>query len=271
MSQATELHKDLRDIPLDHIDIPARNVRRREITADLDNLAASIANFGLQQPIVVMPKGDRYSVVIGQRRYLAFRHLQRDSIPAFVLDDALDATQASLLSFGENIQRVDLSPRDKAATCSELLDSLGSVQKVASALGVSEQTVRNWVGYARVPESIKQLVGPGALTVQQATRIWTYIDDEETAQTVAEHMASEPVKENRDRVINSARQLPGSSANVILRRAEELQMARRVQFDLVDSEARAMDEAVQSTAIESGDIAKSATLEWLAGNSFLLR
>ena len=84
-------NKDVRDIPLNHIDIPARNVRRREITADLDNLAASITIFGLQQPVLVMPKGDRYSVVIGQRRFLAFRHLQRDTIPAFVLKDTLDA------------------------------------------------------------------------------------------------------------------------------------------------------------------------------------
>ena len=270
MSQTTELHKDLRNIPLDHIDIPARNVRRRDITADLDNLATSIATFGLQQPIVVMPKGDRYSVVIGQRRYLAFRHLQRDSIPAFVLNDSLDSTQVSLLSFSENIQRMDLSPGDKAATCSELLDSLGSVQKVASALGISQQTVRNWVGYARVPESIKQLVRPRGLTVQQATRIWTHIDDEQTAQIVAEHIAGEPMKENRDRVINSAKQLPGSSANAILRRAEELQMIRRIQFDLVDSEAQAMNEAEQHTEIESGEIAKSATVEWLEENRFLL-
>ena len=270
MSQSTFLDKDLRDIPLDHVDIPARNVRRREITADLDNLADSIAKYGLQQPIVVMPRGDRYSVVIGQRRFLAFRHLQRDSIPAFVLNDALDTTQVSLLSFSENIQRMDLSSRDKAATCSELLNSLGTVEKVASALGVSQQTVRKWVGYARVPESIKKLVAPGGLTVQQATRIWTYTDDENTAQTVAEHIASEPIKENRDRVINSARQLLGSSANAILRRAEELQVARRIQFDLVDSEARAMDEAVQYTEIEPDEIAKTATVDWLEGNSFLL-
>jgi ParB/RepB/Spo0J family partition protein len=270
MSQATEPFRVARDIPLDDIDIPSRNVRRREITAGLDNLADSIAKFGLQQPIVVMPKEDRYSVVIGQRRYLAFRHLGRESIPAFVLNETLDSTQVSLLSFSENIQRVDLSPRDKAATCSELLDSLGSVHKVASALGISQQTVRKWVGYARVPESIKQLVMPGGLTVPQATRIWTYTEDEEIAQTVAENIANEPIKENRDRVINSAKQLPGSSANAIFHRAEELQMARRIQFDLIDSEARAMDEAVQHTETDAGEIAKSATVEWLEGNKFLL-
>lgn len=270
MPRSVSSIQDFQNIPLDQIDIPARNVRRREITAGLDDLAASIATFGLQQPIVVMRKGDRYSVVIGQRRFLAFRLLQRDTIPAFVLDGDLDSTQVSLLSFSENIQRMDLSPRDKAATCSELLDSLGSVREVASALGVSQQTVRKWVGYARVPESIKQHVKSGGLTVQQATRIWTYIEDEETAQTVAGYIASEPIKENRDRLINSAKQLPGGSANAILRRAAELQLLRRIQFDLVDSEAQAMDEAVQFTAIDPDEIAKSATVDWLEGNSFLL-
>ena len=146
MLQATELKKDLKDILLDDIDIPARNVRRRQITADLDNLVDSIEKFGLQQPIVVMPQGDRYSVVIGQRRYLAFRHLRRESISAFVLRDPLDSTQVSLLSFSENIQRVDLSAGDKAATCSELLASLGSIQEVASALGISQQTFVSGLG-----------------------------------------------------------------------------------------------------------------------------
>lgn len=270
MSVTTGLYERFEPIPLDQIDIPARNVRRRAITADLDNLASSIQAYGLQQPIVVMSKGDRYSVVIGQRRYLAFRLLQLETIPAFVLKDDLDATQVSILSFSENIQRMDLSPGDKAATCSELLDSLGSVKEVASALGVSQQTVRKWVGYARVPESIKQLVKPGGLTVQQATRIWTYIDDTATAQRIAEHIAGEPVKENRDRVISSAKQLPGSSATAILHRAEESRTIRRIQFDLVDSEAQAMDEAVQHIDSESDEIAKAATVEWLEQNSYLL-
>ena len=270
MSQATELNKDFKDIPLNDIDIPARNVRRREITADLDNLMESIDKFGLQQPIVVMPQGERYSVVIGQRRYLAFRHLRKESIPAFVLRETLDSTLVSLLSFSENIQRVDLSPRDKAATCSELLASLGSIQEVAGALGISQKTVRKWVGYARVPESIKLLVRPGGLTVSQATRIWTYVDDEGTAKTIAEYIAGEPIKENRDRVLVSAKQLQGNSANAILRRAEELQTIRKIQFDLVASEARAMDEATQLTETESDEIAKSATVEWLEINSFLI-
>ena len=269
MTQARTMHEGLRDIPLDHIDIPARNVRRREITADLDNLAESIAKFGLQQPIVVMRQGDRYGVVIGQRRYLAFRHLGKETIPAFVLSETLDSTQVSLLSFSENIQRVDLSPRDKAATCSELVSSLGSIREVANALGISHTTVRKWVGYAQVPESLKQLVQPGGLTVSQATRIWTYVDDEDTARSIAEHIAGEPVKENRDRVLLSAKQLQGNSANAILRRAAELQTIRRIQFELVASEALAMDDATQLTETESGEIAKSATVEWLEINRFL--
>ena len=49
-----------------------------------------------------------------------------------------------------------------------------------------------------------------------------------------------------------------------------MQIIRRIQFDLVDSEAQAMDEAVQYAEVESDEIAKSATVEWLEGNSFLL-
>ena len=132
--------------------------------------------FGLLQPIVVVPKGDRFGVVIGQRRYLAAKHLGWDEIPALVLAKPLKATDAAILSFSENIQRRDLSARDKAEACSSLMETLGSVKAVAEVLGISQQTVRKWLGYAGVPEPVKIFVQPGGLTVPQAIRIANTIE-----------------------------------------------------------------------------------------------
>ncbi|MDE2939892.1 MAG: ParB/RepB/Spo0J family partition protein [Chloroflexota bacterium] len=269
MVQEAQLYRGLDNIPLDQIDIPELNVRRREVTADLEELAVSIEKYGLQQPIVVMPKGDRFSVVIGQRRYLAFRHLDRSRIPALVLNSTLDPLRATLLSFSENIQRRDLSARDKAATCSALMNSLGSVKQVAEELGISQQTVRKWLGYAGVPDSIKEYVTRGGLTVDQARRIWTFIEDESTAVAIAQEIAKEPIKENRERILDSAKDLPGRSTSAILRLAAERKEIRRINFELTDSEARAMDEATQNANASADDLAKTATVDWLEENRYL--
>ena len=266
---ATYLDNGLKSIPLADIDISELNVRRREITADLDELAKSMGMFGLLHPIAVVPKGDRFGVVIGQRRYLAAKHLGWDEIPALVLAGPLDAAVASILSFSENIQRRDLSARDKAEACSSLKETLGSVQAVAEALGISQPTVRKWLGYAGVPERVKIFVQPGGLTVPQAVRIANTIEDENTAVAVASRLASERTKENRDRVLDSAAELPGRSASTIFRRADERGEIRRIQFDLAERSAQAIDDASQDKETPADDLSKSATIAWLQDNKYL--
>ena len=256
-------------IPLGSLDISELNVRRREITADLDDLAESLQKFGLLQPIVVVPKGNRFGIVIGQRRYLAAKHLGWDEISALVLDEPLDAISTTILSFSENIQRRDLSARDKAEACSSLMVSLGSVREVAEALGISQQTVRKWLGFAGVPDTVKAFVESGGLTVAQAVRISNTIDDEETATAVARRVSSEPAKENRDRVLDSAGELPGRSATAIFRRAEEMAVVRQIQFELSESSAQAMSDASQDKETPAGDLAKAATIVWLEENRYL--
>ena len=86
-------------LPLESLDISDVNVRRREITADLDELAKSLDQFGLQQPIVVEPKGERFAIVVGQRRYLAAKQLGWDQMPALVLSQPLERVQGYPLLF----------------------------------------------------------------------------------------------------------------------------------------------------------------------------
>ena len=256
-------------IPLDELDISTLNVRRRQITADLEELAASMARFGLQQPIVVMLLGNRYSIVTGQRRYLAAKYLGWPTIPAFLMQEPLSPLDATVFSFSENVQRRELPARDKAEACSYLLGELGSIRRVADEIGVTPKTVRKWLGYAAVPEQIKDLVEQGGLTVAQATRITQHVDDEQIAIEVAHHVAAETVRENRDRILDSAEELPGRSATTILRRAVERQFNRQINFELVESSARAIDEASQDKETDVNDIAKSATVQWLEENRYL--
>ena len=256
-------------LPLEELDISEFNVRRREITADLDDLAKSIARFGLHQPIVVIRKGERYAVLIGQRRFLAAKQLGMDQIPALILTRPPEQVQATVLSLSENVQRRDLSPRDKAEACVYLREQLGAVRDVAELVGVTPQTVRNWLGYAGVPEPIKEMVQPGGLSVQQATRIATAIDDEQTAIEVARRVSKSPVKADRERILESAKELPDRSAETILRRAEHKRREKRITFILPESSTLAMERAEVDLQAEASDIAMVATTEWLQDKGYI--
>ena len=263
------INTQIQFLPLENIDVSELNVRRREITADLDELAKNLDLFGLQQPILVAPKGERFAVVVGQRRYLAAKQLGWDQIPALVLSQPLDRVQATIFSLSANVQRRDLAARDKAEACSYLRQELGSNRAVADALGVTSQTVRKWLGFDAVPESVKELVRPGGLTVPQATRIAQHVDDEETAIEIARRIAGEPLKAERDRVLESVAELPGRSVATILRRASEKQQLREIHFVLTESSAQAIDAAARDQSTEANEIAMNATIEWLQDNRYL--
>ena len=266
---ADYMSQQVRFLPLSDMDISEFNVRRRDITSDLDELANSLDRYGLQQPIVVAPKGDRFEILVGQRRYLAAKRLGWSEIPALLLSQPLDRLEATVFSFSENIQRHDLSGRDKAAACKYLLDELGSIRAVAERTGVSAQTVRKWLGYAAVPEAVKDLVSPGGLTVQQAIRIAESVDDEGIAKEIAIRVAQTPVKTDRERVLESVAELPGRSVETIFRRAEEKKDMKEIHFILHESSARAIDEAAKDQSTEAADIAMSATIQWLQDNKYL--
>ncbi len=263
------IESQVRLLPLEDLDISELNVRRREITADLDELAKSLDRFGLQQPIVVAPKGERFAVVVGQRRYLAAKQLGWDQMPALVLSQPLDRIQATIFSLSENVQRRDLSAQDKADACSYLRGEFGSVSAVAEVLGVTSQTVRKWLGFAAVPDAVKAFVQPKGLTRQQAIRIAQHVDDEQTATDIARRVAEKPVKAERDRVLESVAELPGRSVETIFRRAEEKREEKHIHFILTESSANAIDEAARAQSTEVNEIAISATIQWLQDNKYL--
>lgn len=252
-------------VALDKLVISDSNVRRHAITADVDELARNIDMHDLQQPIVVWEKDGKFEILIGQRRYLAAKQLGWKDIPARILDEPLDEMEAKVASFSENTLRRDLEPRDKADVCQYLYDNLGSsVRAVAEHVGVSEPTVRKWLGYAAVPEPLKVLVEEGGITRGQAQRLWAGVPDEAKAVEVGQLITEKkPPPQDQSRIITAAEELPSRSIETIIERAEELKTLVDIHFILPEQWSRAMDMASKRLDREASDIARDATIEWL--------
>ena len=110
-----------KDLPIDKIEVSEDNVRHTKRKAGLEDLKDSIKKYGLIQPVVVIEKGGKYDLIVGQRRYLAFLELGKTTIPAFIIEP-LDKTSRTIVSFGENIQRKKLPYQDTIEACDFLYD-----------------------------------------------------------------------------------------------------------------------------------------------------
>lgn len=171
----------LRTIPLDAIRPNPGQPRRTIDEAELHALAASIAEQGVIQPIVVRPiPGDQitYEIVAGERRWRAARIAGLATVNALVraLDDELMAEVALV----ENIQRADLAPLDEAFAFQQLIDRHGQTQEsVAKRLGKSRSHIAHMLRLLRLPEPVRALIQDGSLSVGHA-RVLVNASDPET-------------------------------------------------------------------------------------------
>ncbi|MEA4882785.1 MAG: ParB/RepB/Spo0J family partition protein [Clostridia bacterium] len=141
------------EIPLDRLSPNPFQPRRAFDQAKIDELAESIRQHGVLQPIVVRPMGDSYQIIAGERRWRAAQTAGLDTIPVVVrdLDDA-GMMQTALI---ENVQRENLNPVEKAAAYKRLMDEFDMTQEQLSAVvGVSRPVVANAVRLLCLPEEI---------------------------------------------------------------------------------------------------------------------
>ncbi len=147
----------VREIPHEKI-VPNPNQPRLTWTLEtLNELAASIREHGVLQPILVRPAGERYEIIAGERRWRASKLAGRDTVPAIV--ERFDDATALEIALIENLQREDLSPLDEAVIYKKMTDELGySIRSLAQKLGKDKGYVENRLRLATAPDDVRQMV-----------------------------------------------------------------------------------------------------------------
>ena len=184
-SRAT--HAQIREVPVERI-LPNPAQPRLSYEEDsLTELADSIREHGVLQPILVRPVGSQYELIAGERRWRASRMAQRESIPAIVVE--FDDETALEVSIIENLQREDVSPLEEASMFRKMTDLGYSVRQLAQKIGKDKGYVENRMRLADAPPEIRELVSVRKDTLSHAYELMK-IRDERTRKRLAKKVAA---------------------------------------------------------------------------------
>ena len=178
----------VRIIPVGGIESNPEQPRLAFDEATLQELAASIREHGVLQPILVRPLGNnRYQLIAGERRWRASKLADLDTIPALV--EEIDDDTALEISIIENLQREDLSPLDEAAMYNRMIHEHGySVRKLAQKLGKDKGYLENRLRLADAPPEVRELVSVRKDTLSHAYELLK-VDDPKKRRKLADQVA----------------------------------------------------------------------------------
>ena len=156
-------------LPLREIEPDPAQPRKKFDDDALNQLADSITENGLLQPIAVRPKklGTGYIIIAGERRWRAARLAGLDEVPVIIKD--VSDEQAAALALIENLQREDLNPIEVAEGCHQLIEKYGLTHETAAKkLGKSRSAVTNSLRLLALPEDVRRKVSAGVLSAGHA-------------------------------------------------------------------------------------------------------
>ena len=166
---------------IDYIDIndikPNSNQPRKTFDEDkLNELAASIEEHGLIQPLVLRKAEKGYEIVAGERRWRAARKIGIREIPCIVRE--LTDEENMLLAIIENMQREDLNPIEEAEGIRQMIETYGLTQEeVSKSVGKSRPYIANSLRLLRLPETVRKYIEDGSLSTGHAKAIAAVSDE----------------------------------------------------------------------------------------------
>jgi ParB family chromosome partitioning protein len=227
---------------------PGKLNPRLEVNVErLNELAASIREVGLLQPIIVRPSNGEFEVVLGERRYRASQQARLDKIPALVREYSDD--EVVQLNLIENVQREDLSAIEKAKVCRYLLDNCGekypSQAAVAKKIGVSSDAVSLWLRTIEViPKEAQKYVAPSTVSGQvpegkidylTAVRVGRAVEEPGKRVEVIKKLAEKRLPANeKAQVIEKLAHEPEKPVEQVMQEVAEAPY--EMQFEAIDKE-----------------------------------
>ena len=175
-----------RRVPIEFVVRNPRNPRRYFEEDDLRDLAASIRQHGIVQPVVVRSAGEgRFEIIAGERRWRAAQLAGLSDVPVLVRD--VDDRTALEIAIVENVQRADLNPLEEASGYELLIAEHGYTQNdLGEIIGKSRSHVANSLRLLKLPDGVRQMLAEGSLSAGHARALISTPDAEALARTIVD-------------------------------------------------------------------------------------
>ncbi|NLA07601.1 MAG: ParB/RepB/Spo0J family partition protein [Firmicutes bacterium] len=167
--------QEIRELPINEIQPNPFQPRKRFDESKLAELAESIRQHGIVQPLVVRQKGDTYELVVGQRRLQAARIIGLETVPVIV--NAFEDIEMVQVALIENLQREDLNVIEEAEAYKRLIEEFGMTQEeLARVLGKSRPAITNTIRLLNLSPEVQEIVSRGTISMGHA-RALLAVDD----------------------------------------------------------------------------------------------
>jgi ParB family chromosome partitioning protein len=187
-TRTVERGRNARRVAIEFLKPNPRNPRRNFAETDLDELAASMRERGIIQPIVVRPlrgSTDSYEIIAGERRWRAAQRAGLHVVPIVQLD--VNDGEALELAIIENVQRTDLNPLEEAMGYQSLATEFDHSQDaIAKIVGKSRSHVANTLRLLKLPEPVKAYIAEGKISAGHARMLIGQPDPERIAREIVE-------------------------------------------------------------------------------------
>ncbi|MBA7499599.1 Nucleoid occlusion protein [subsurface metagenome] len=206
---------EIKRVPLINLVIGKGQVRKHNVSKEINELTDSIRVIGQLHPIVVCESADqpgKLEILTGQRRFLACKELGQDDIWAMILDRPVPDVEAKVISFSENLVKRDPDKADYIDLCNHFYNIYGDFKIIAEKTGLTPAKVRKYVKYASLSPELKEMVdkgsGSGSIDMRTALRIQTALEKTgevkpDVAVALANKMRS-MISPHKDRVVKEA-------------------------------------------------------------------
>ena len=253
----------LKEIPVNQITIWKEAQARKLDREGISELAKSIKNEGLLNPPLVQKQGrNTYLLMSGQRRLAAMKRLGAKKIPVHLITkkteyDLEDAKAASVV---ENIHRNDMNHKEIADACKFLTEQVGKSQ-AAKSMGMSTQTLNKYLGFAGVPEKLKELV-PRQISRDEATKLHLIVPNVSKALRVVQKLA--PLDPSlRKKYLTALAKSPKSSHPKLLKSARQQLIRKNISLRLSKTTARKLARESNRNEISPDEMAGKIIASYL--------
>ena len=250
----------IQSLPIDKVRPRQGQPRTDFDEKSLEDLALSIKEYGLLNPITVTKEGDYYEILAGERRYRASLRNGLQSIDAIVKD--YEEKDIEVLSLIENVQREDLSAIEEAFAYKKLSDSFGLTQdEIAKKMGKSRSYIANTIRLLKLNEDEKSSLSQGTISPSQARSLLSLSDVDKRAQALDDYINKKAVVRDVEKISREEKDTPrrnfidlsgkkeiGTKKEEKKEKSEKLPNLDSLLFD--DFEEKFMDKLATKVAIE---------------------